>query len=197
MLDSSRFFAIRVVGDGGRKAVLGIGFEERSEAFDFGISLQEVRKVSGLESPVSAGGGGGPPGKGPPGSRKGSGQAATAATLTPSSKEAMVSPKKDFSLKEGQTIHIDLGRKHARPPRVSSGEETVESPGWIAPPSGGGRVGSGSGDGLQAGAMSFLPPPPSAQAIKAEKRKSRQNVVPESGSAAELGFDDGEFGEFQ
>lgn len=47
-LDSSRFFAVRVVGDGGRKAVLGIGFEERSEAFDFGIALREAGKVLGL-----------------------------------------------------------------------------------------------------------------------------------------------------
>ena len=47
-LDSARFFAVRVVGDGGRKAVLGIGFEERTEAIDFGIALQEARKVQSL-----------------------------------------------------------------------------------------------------------------------------------------------------
>ncbi|KAI4251936.1 MAG: hypothetical protein LQ352_004563, partial [Teloschistes flavicans] len=36
--DSTRFFALRVEGDGGRmKAVLGVGFEERTEAMDFGI----------------------------------------------------------------------------------------------------------------------------------------------------------------
>jgi hypothetical protein len=42
-LDSSRFFAITVVGEG-RKAILGMGFEERSEAFDFSIALQDARR---------------------------------------------------------------------------------------------------------------------------------------------------------
>ncbi|KJX92117.1 hypothetical protein TI39_contig5915g00001, partial [Zymoseptoria brevis] len=47
--DSSRFFAVRVQGEGGMKATLGIGFEDRSEAFDFGVALGEVRKVLGME----------------------------------------------------------------------------------------------------------------------------------------------------
>ena len=56
VLDSSRFFALRVQGEGGRKAVLGIGFEERSEAFDFSVALQEVRKTLGIEDDGKAGG---------------------------------------------------------------------------------------------------------------------------------------------
>ncbi|KAI5303686.1 hypothetical protein KEM56_007297 [Ascosphaera pollenicola] len=47
-IDSSRFFALRVVGDGGRKAMLGIGFEDRSQSFDFGVTLQDARKVLGF-----------------------------------------------------------------------------------------------------------------------------------------------------
>ena len=50
VLDSSRFFAVTVQGEGGRKAVLGVGFEERSEAFDFSVALQEVRKTLGIQS---------------------------------------------------------------------------------------------------------------------------------------------------
>ena len=46
-LGSSRFFALRVVGEGGMKATLGIGFEERSDAFDFNTTLQDVRKLLG------------------------------------------------------------------------------------------------------------------------------------------------------
>lgn len=49
-IDSSRFFVLRVVGDGGRKAMLGIGFEDRSQSFDFGVTLQDARKVLGFAS---------------------------------------------------------------------------------------------------------------------------------------------------
>src|SRR6266480_184622 len=52
--DSSRFFAVRVVGNGGKmKATLGIGFEERPDAFDFSVALQDVRRTLGLEGPAS------------------------------------------------------------------------------------------------------------------------------------------------
>ena len=168
VLDSSRFFAIRVV-DGGRKAMLGIGFEERSEAFDFGISLQEVRKVQSLDK-----------------------DSETQDRKKPSSKGApaeKVPERKDFSLKEGQTISIDMGKISGRRREGGSGGTEGEKSGsWIAPPSGG-TLGDGS--------MSFLPPPPSAQEMKAENRKSRQNLITKSSSIVDVGFDDGEFGEFQ
>ena len=92
VLDSSRFFAIRVEGGGGRKALLGIGFEERSEAFDFSTELQNARKVQGFDKMTPAGGS----------ERKGS---------------KIPEPpleKKDFSLKEGETITINIGGKGRR-----------------------------------------------------------------------------------
>jgi hypothetical protein len=52
VLDSSRFFAIRVQ-NGNMKATLGIGFEDRSQAFDFGVTLQEARKVMDGGTPTS------------------------------------------------------------------------------------------------------------------------------------------------
>jgi len=65
--------------------MLGIGFEERSEAFDFGVSLQEVRRhndsVSANEKAKKAGALSGLP-----------------------NVEA-----KDYSLKEGETINITIG----------------------------------------------------------------------------------------
>ena len=47
-----------------------------------------------------------------------------------------------------------------------------------------------------AGAIPVLAPPPRAQDVRAEKRRSKGFESGEK-TAAELGFDDGEFGEFQ
>lgn len=162
-LDSSRFFAITVMGEG-RKAVLGMGFEERSEAFDFSIALQDARKSLGFDAKAS----------GPSGAR------AKAKTETEE-------PKRDFSLKEGETISINLGglkgRRNRPDTEKSPGEQKSEQEALfsIAPPPG-------------SGGAPFLPPPPSAKSVKEERRRSRQNFEP---TPEDLGFDDGEFGEFQ
>ncbi|KAG5355688.1 hypothetical protein CJU89_5393 [Yarrowia sp. B02] len=42
--DSSRYHAIRVQGDGGQTAILGLGFPDRSAGFDFNVALQDFRK---------------------------------------------------------------------------------------------------------------------------------------------------------
>lgn len=163
-LDSSRFFAITVVGEG-RKAVLGMGFEERSEAIDFNIALQDARRVLGFEANPNA-----------PAGSKGK-----------SAKKPVDEPKRDFSLKEGETISINLGGLKGRrerkeesksPEQQKSEQDALFS---IKPPPG-------------SGGSPFLPPPPSAKSVKEERRRSRQNFEPKP---EDLGFDDGEFGEFQ
>lgn len=181
-LDSGRFFAVRVVGGGGRKAVLGIGFEERGEAIDFGITLQEVRKVQGID--VEAG-------------RKGMGGKKAV-------DKELVKEKKDLSLKEGETIHVDIGQKGRRRKEegmVDRDEDNERAMFSIAPPP----------SIPKAGTMPLLPPPPSAQDVKTQRRRSRQDMPAQtasapaststsasaSASASDLGFDDGEFGEFQ
>ncbi len=169
-LDSMRFFALRVQGEGGRKATLGIGFEDRSEAFDFGVSLQEVRKaqVSNVE-----------------GSRPSKNQ-------EPASRSSKVE-QKDFSLKAGETITVKLSGKGGRP--QASVKDGTPSPGTssesslfaIPPPPYPGGEGN---------VPSLAPPPSSAREAKLEKRRSRQmNSSPSA--AMDAGFDDGEFGEFQ
>jgi hypothetical protein len=103
-LDSSRFFAITVVGEG-RKAILGMGFEERSEAFDFSIALQDARRVLGFEAnPLATAG---------PGARGAK------------AKEAE-EPKRDFSLKAGETISINLGGLKGRRSRPDSDKSPGE-----------------------------------------------------------------------
>lgn len=175
-LNSSRFFAVRVVGDGGMKATLGIGFEERGESIDFGICLQECRKVLGMD------------GQGDRKSALGGGKA----------KEEV---KKDWSLKEGQTIKVDVGTRGRRKDGdVGSGSGSGSGGGSegegaksalfsIRPPPGTGDAGGG-------GVMPMLAPPPSASEARANKRRSR-GLSPATTQAAQLGFDDGEFGEFQ
>ncbi|KAF1810397.1 DUF1681-domain-containing protein [Eremomyces bilateralis CBS 781.70] len=161
--DSSRFFAVRVVGDGGMKATLGIGFEERPEAFDFSVALQDVRRQ--LDMDVAQG----------PGARgKASGRAAPSTAAE---------EKKDFSLKEGETITINLGNKT----RTSSGQ------------------GFGSADAVQEQRALFsLAPPPTGGVNTGTQRSSwgpssfpSPPKAPDKKEAEEFGFDDGEFGEFQ
>ena len=174
VLDSSRFFAVRVVGPTGERAVLGVGFEERGEAIDFSGALQEARKVLGLEPKVS-------------------GKAAGA-----NSEEI----KKDYGLKQGETIKVDLGNIKRTRRKADDGDAADTSEGGktaalfsIKPP----PDPSPQRDKADKGALPFLAPPPSAQEARAEKRRSRGFELPvvKDKSASELGFDDGEFGEFQ
>ncbi|KAI0196044.1 hypothetical protein EV127DRAFT_121051 [Xylaria flabelliformis] len=151
--DSSRFFALRVQDGAGRKATLGIGFEERSDAFDFGVSLQEAQKTLGWAQD-------GPPGNKPTVERKDSVE------------------KRDLSLKEGETITVNLparfGRRKPQTGEESSGAN-LSSFSLSPPPST-----SSKGGGI-------LPPPPPAPPTSSRAKRL---------SAANLGFDDGKFGEF-
>lgn len=154
--DSTRFFAV-TVSDQGRKAVLGIGFEERSEAFDFSVAMQQAQKTLGWEAGANAGS-----------SAKAAGSQAKQAPTV----------KRDWSLKEGETVHVGVPRiRRAKP----EGSETDAKP---AVPEG-----SGAFAGL-------LPPPPSASQTK-ERRRSVEIADAKKKELADLGFDDGEFGEFQ
>ncbi|KAK3324139.1 hypothetical protein B0T19DRAFT_222933 [Cercophora scortea] len=165
--DSSRFFALRVQDPAGRKATLGIGFEERSDAFDFSIALQEAQKALGL---IDGGRGA------PVGAKGGASQAKP--------KEEV---KRDYSLKEGETITVNLsgtkfGRRGARPAAQQSGGETASLSSFALPPP---PPPPSSSTSSSAG-NAFLPPPPSAKEVKSRRRISAQA----------LGFDDGQFGEF-
>ncbi|KAK3648177.1 hypothetical protein LTR56_007589 [Elasticomyces elasticus] len=142
--DSSRFFAVRVQGERGMKATLGIGFEDRSPAFDFSIALTETRKALGMEGANTSG--------------------------APGKAKAEQESKVDFSLKEGEKIHIQVGSKGRRPAPSNT------------------RTESNDGSAL----FSIAPPPAGG---KAEDQAAPSAA--DGKSARDLGFDDGEFGEFQ
>ncbi|KAG5987621.1 hypothetical protein E4U54_004915 [Claviceps lovelessii] len=151
VLDSSRFFALTVRDPQGRKATLGIGFEERSEAFDLAIVLQEARRVLGMEARAGIG---------------------AEATMKHEEDKGNVEDK-DYSLKEGETITVKIGKNMGRRREPGEGDD------------GDGQADEGSKP-LQAFALP-PPPPPSSNAGDV-KRKRR--------SLKQLGFDDGQFGEF-
>ncbi len=186
-LDSSRFFALRVQDGAGRKAMLGIGFEERPEAFDFSVALQEARKTLGLDQAV---GGAGKP--------------------SPADKTPPVDEKRDYSLKEGETITVNFGSskfRRSRPQGSSTdGSDTAaESAGSLSsfslppPPSSGSRGFSlpPPPSGSTSRASPLIPPPPSASSTpRPRESASGGSSRPQRKSAAELGFDDGQNGEF-
>ncbi|KAL3953839.1 hypothetical protein ACCO45_011795 [Purpureocillium lilacinum] len=169
VVDSSRFFAITVRDDQGRKAVLGIGFEDRSDAFDLAVALQEARRGLGLDADAQKGGQR-RAGVGPDAAGEGK------------DKE----PVKDYSLKEGETITVNLGSKFGRRRPQQQEQQQAESASLqsfaLAPP----PSSSSSAQTGDAAAGGFaLPPPPTAEDVKRRGESLR-----------DLGFDDGQFGEF-
>lgn len=204
-VDSSRFFALRVADPSGRTATLGVGFEERGEAIDFGIALQDARRALGWEkAPAAAGGLGGH-------------RAASGGARKNADEGDDTAARRDFSLKEGEVITVDIGGRgkgRRTAAAASGGDGATDGDAALfsikPPPGAGGGGGGGGGAGIP-----FLPPPPSASEVKAERRRSRQAfpeppvVTAQQGqgqgqqgrarqqTAQELGFDDGEFGEFQ
>jgi len=118
VLDSSRYFVVRVE-DAGKKAYIGMGFVERSDSFDFNVALQDYTKR--YKSSLNSGN-------------------------SDESSHIPTGPKKDYSLKEGQTFSIAI-------------------PGRNVVPTGGNLLGSGgssSNASLSGGSIPLLPPPPSA-----------------------------------
>ncbi|KAJ3488977.1 hypothetical protein NLI96_g2459 [Meripilus lineatus] len=130
VLDSSRYFVVRVE-DAGRKAYIGMGFLERSDSFDFNVALQDYTKRWKARM-------------NPP----------TAEEAKPSP-HIPAGPKKDYTLKDGQTFSISI------PGRASNQNNTK-----AATPSvdllGGGGSGNSTSFGSGGGGVPLLPPPPSA-----------------------------------
>ncbi|WWD22721.1 hypothetical protein CI109_107214 [Kwoniella shandongensis] len=90
VLDSSRYFVLRVEGEGGKRAYIGMGFAERGEAFDFQVALQSVAKRT------------------------------SATTSNPAEPSKPAAPPKDYSLKEGQTFKINIPGREAKKPTNSN-----------------------------------------------------------------------------
>lgn len=111
VLDSSRYFVLRVEGDGGKRAYIGVGFPERSESFDFQVRTPS-RGYSSTNSHAQV-------------ALQSVAKRASNPDPGPSDEPAKpAAPPKDYSLKEGQTFSIKLpGRegKKTTTPTASSG----------------------------------------------------------------------------
>uniref|UniRef100_A0A0N5ALE0 Ubiquitin-conjugating enzyme E2 J2 n=1 Tax=Syphacia muris TaxID=451379 RepID=A0A0N5ALE0_9BILA len=101
VIDSSRYFVIRLKNDNGQVAFVGMGFRDRGDSFDLNVALQDhfkyVEKVNKMEKDEELHNEG---------------------------------PKLDLSFKEGQTITINLGKKSSstsrpRPQQHSSNTNGV------------------------------------------------------------------------
>jgi len=53
VVDSSRYFVIRIVDENGRSAYIGIGFADRSDSFDLNVALQDHFKLVKKEDDFS------------------------------------------------------------------------------------------------------------------------------------------------
>jgi hypothetical protein len=119
VLDSSRYFVIRLENEG-KKAYIGMGFAERAESFDFNVALQDyTKRFKARNNPPSP---------------------------TESSSSSSNLPKKDYSLKEGQTFSISIPGRN----KPSSGTNSS-------------LLGSDSGSSSGSSGFPMLPPPPSAR----------------------------------
>ncbi|KZT09789.1 adaptin ear-binding coat-associated protein 1 NECAP-1 [Laetiporus sulphureus 93-53] len=128
VLDSSRYFVVRVEDDG-RRAYIGMGFLERTDSFDFNVTLQDYTKRWRARMNPSE-----------PGSED-----------SPSP-HVPAGPKKDYSLKEGQTFSINIpGRTKANNSSSSSTTANLLGDSTASLSSSSGGLG-----------VPLLPPPPSA-----------------------------------
>ncbi|KAI0747448.1 adaptin ear-binding coat-associated protein 1 NECAP-1 [Irpex lacteus] len=131
VLDSSRYFVVRVE-DNGRRAYIGMGFLERTDSFDFNVALQDyTKRWRALQNP-------------------------TTPDTDSSSPHVPAGPKKDYSLKDGQTFSISIPGRTAKTSFNQSTSATSDLLGGGA----GGGGGSGGGGGGGGVGVPLLPPPP-------------------------------------
>eukprot|EP00922_Rhytidocystis_sp_ex-Travisia-forbesii_P050937 GHVS01075661.1.p1 GENE.GHVS01075661.1~~GHVS01075661.1.p1 ORF type:complete len:350 (+),score=70.50 GHVS01075661.1:172-1221(+) len=134
-VDSSRYFALRVDDGGGRHAFIGMGFESRNDAFDLNCALSDYARRRQVEL-----------------------QGTT--SDTPSDV-----PQRDYRLKEGEKIKVELkglkGKPRSRTQGSSSSAASPSLTPFPSPP-----VGPDGNSPLLA-----VPPPPPAKhrAVRREK----------------------------
>ncbi|EEF32550.1 uncharacterized protein At1g03900 [Ricinus communis] len=135
VLDSSRYFVLKIEDGRGKHAFIGLGFGERNEAFDFNVALSDHEKYVRRENEKDS------------------------AETSESDTHIDIHPAVNHRLKEGETIRINVKHKPSSGTGMLSAAglsgsvsgTTKPKPlalGIAPPPSGGGKI------------RSPLPPPP-------------------------------------
>ncbi|KAJ7633006.1 adaptin ear-binding coat-associated protein 1 [Roridomyces roridus] len=140
VLDSSRYFVVRVE-DAGKKAYIGMGFQERTDSFDFNVALQDYTKR-----------------------RKAALNPSTEASDEPSP-HIPAGPKKDYSLKEGQTFSINIPGRAPKSTNTTTNNTTttLSSTNLLGDLSSlSTSTSSSSSSSSSGGGFPLLPPPPSS-----------------------------------
>eukprot|EP01035_Chromulina_nebulosa_P026075 gene26075-34089_t len=104
-LDSSRYFALRIVNPAGKKAYIGIAFNERNDAFDFNVTLAEHRAMIEREN------------------------SSFGHVDSNDKTSSLISPLRDLTMKEGEKVTIKISGTNRRE-RQTSGT----SSGLLPPP---------------------------------------------------------------
>lgn len=87
-VDSSRYFVVRVENTNGNHMFIGMAFNERNDAFDFNIALDDARREKEKEA-----------------------SKLLAQSDGASSAKLNLPPAKDYSLKEGEKIKVSIPKK--------------------------------------------------------------------------------------
>jgi len=141
--DSSRYFVLRVEDGKGHHQYIGMGFRERPDAYDFNATLVDHWRSVRRER-----------------------EAEEVHRLVEEKGEAAAVPMADLSLKEGQTLHINigLGQKKREKPRSTSGGsgelKPLAPPPTLAPPppASPGMAATDPARGVEEGASHAAPP---------------------------------------
>ncbi|CAH9082134.1 unnamed protein product [Cuscuta europaea] len=152
VLDSSRYFVLKIEDGRGKHAFVGLGFNERNEAFDFNVALSDHDKYVKRDIEKEAGDG----------------------QTSDDNSHIDIHPAVNHRLKEGETIRINVKNKPSSgagmlsAAGLASGSSGTGKPNAISlapPPSGLGKI------------RSPLPPPPNDTAI-ARKTSAIKGIVP-------------------
>ncbi|XP_031129491.1 uncharacterized protein At1g03900 [Ipomoea triloba] len=135
VLDSSRYFVLKIEDGRGKHAFIGLGFNERNEAFDFNVALSDHDKYVKRDHEKEAGDG----------------------QTSDENSHIDIHPAVNHRLKEGETIRINVKNKPSTGAGMLSaagltsgltGTGKSKTLGLVPPPIGAGKI------------RSPLPPPP-------------------------------------